>query len=61
MRVELSVVIAGFLIIAPATFLYWDMDGDGLKSYEELFGETDYNNPDTDADRLDDYEEINIY
>ena len=61
MRVELSAIIAAFLIIAPASLLYWDMDGDGLKSYEEIFGDTDYNNPDTDADRLTDYDEINIY
>ena len=41
MKVELSAIIAGFLIIAPATFLYWDMDGDELRSYEEIFGNTE--------------------
>ena len=61
MRVELSAIIAAFLIIAPASFLYWDMDADGLKSYEEIFGETEYNNSDTDGDRLTDYDEIKIY
>ena len=57
----IGALIILFAIVGSAGLLYWDMDGDGLRTYEELQEGTAYDNADSDGDKINDYDEIRVY
>jgi len=51
----LTGAVAGSLVFAGVgSFLAWDYDDDGLANHEEIFGNTDWRDPDTSGDGLQD-------
>lgn len=61
-REEGSALAGGVVLLVivgtVAGFALYDLDGDGLRNYEEWFGSSDWRSPDTDGDGVDDGTEV---
>ncbi len=56
-RIQPPALILALLILVPSVLWALDFDGDGLSNALEVSIGTDVGSPDTDGDRLSDYEE----
>ncbi len=51
-RKKLILIVASTVLLAITIFLVTDLDNDGIITYQELSLSSDFNNPDSDGDKL---------
>ena len=51
-RKKLILIVTSTVLLAITIFLVTDLDNDGIITYQELSLSSDFNNPDSDGDKL---------